>query len=83
MKIAIISHTEHYFDSSGKIAGWGPTVKEINNLASISNSIVHIAPFHKESAPASSLNYKSKKIKYLPLKKLILYVNNYNNIYNI
>ena len=69
MKIAIISHTEHYIDSSGKITGWGPTVKEINNLASVSNYIIHIAPFHKESAPPSSLNYKSKKIKYLPLKK--------------
>ncbi|MDC0467764.1 glycosyltransferase [Bacteroidia bacterium] len=68
MKIAIISHTEHYLDSSGKITGWGPTVKEINNLASVSNSIIHIAPFYKESAPPSSLNYKSKKIKYLPLK---------------
>ena len=47
MKIAIISHTEHYIDSSDRIVGWGPTIKEINKLACVTNSIVHIAPLHK------------------------------------
>ena len=68
MKIAIISHTEHYRDSSGKIKGWGPTIKEINKLAIGTNSIVHIAPFHKGIAPKSSLSYSEKNINYLPLK---------------
>ena len=68
MKIAIISHTEHYRDSSGKIKGWGPTIKEINKLAIGTNSIVHIAPFHKGIAPESSLSYTEKNINYLPLK---------------
>ena len=68
MKIAIISHTEHYRDSLGKIKGWGPTIKEINKLAVGTNSIVHIAPFHKGIAPKSSLSYSEKNINYLPLK---------------
>ena len=68
MKIAIISHTEHYRDSSGKIRGWGPTIKEINKLAVVSNSIVHIAPFHNGNAPDSSLSYSAKNINYLPLR---------------
>ena len=68
MKIAIISHTEHYIDSSDRIVGWGPTIKEINKLACVTNSIVHIAPLHKTTAPTSSLPYQSKKISYIPLK---------------
>ena len=67
MKIAIISHTEHYIDSSGKIKGWGPTIKEINKLASVTNSIVHIAPLHKTTAPKSALSYNSSKITFKAL----------------
>ena len=68
MKIAIISHTEHYLDSSGKIKGWGPTIKEINKLLQIADSVVHIAPLHSEEAPVSALSYNSNKITFIPLK---------------
>ena len=67
MKLAIISHTEHYQDNNQKIVGWGSTVREINELVSISESIVHIAPLHKEKAPMSSLRYTSKLISFVPL----------------
>ena len=69
MKIAIISHTEHYKKNDGTIVGWGPTIKEINNLLKIADSIVHIAPLHKESAPDSALSYTSDRIKFVSLKK--------------
>lgn len=62
MRIAIISHTAHYIDSFGKICGWGPTVKEINHLCKVVDSIVHLAPLHKESAPKSALSYNSSKV---------------------
>ena len=33
MKLAIISHTEHFTDENGNLVGWGPTIREINYLA--------------------------------------------------
>ena len=29
-KIAVISHTEHYYDTNGEIVGWEPTIREID-----------------------------------------------------
>lgn len=67
MKLAIISHTEHYLNDKGEVIAWGPTVREINNLTKIFSEVYHIAPLHKTRAPASALGYTSDKIKYIPL----------------
>jgi len=67
MKLAIISHTPHYF-KDGIITGWGPTVREINHLTEIFDEIYHIAPLHKEMSPESSVSYNSNKINFIPLK---------------
>lgn len=68
MKLAIISHTEHYKLADGTIVGWGPTITEINFLAQIFDEIYHIAMFHDVEAPESSLPYTSEKIKFVPIK---------------
>ncbi len=68
MKVAIISHTEHYADSNGVIVGWGPTIKEINQLSEHVESLIHIAPLHQESAPFSSMRYSNTKIQFIPIK---------------
>ena len=68
MKLAIISHTEHYKLADGTIVGWGPTITEINFLAQIFDEIYHIAMFHDVEAPNSSLPYTSDKIKFVPIK---------------
>ncbi|MDQ3020525.1 MAG: glycosyltransferase family 4 protein [Bacteroidota bacterium] len=67
MKLAIISHTPHY-KKNGVVVGWGPTVREINHLTNLFDEIYHIAPLHKEEAPASSLPYESDGINFIPLK---------------
>lgn len=67
MKLAIISHTEHYLDDKGNPVGWGATVREINNLLKIFSEVIHIAPLHSGKAPGSSLGYTSDKIKFIPL----------------
>lgn len=66
MKLAIISHTEHFLDE-GKPVGWGATVREINNLTKIFSKVIHLAPLHKGKAPDSALGYTSDKIEYIPL----------------
>lgn len=67
MKLAIISHTEHYLADDGSIVGWGPTITEINNLLAIFEDIQHIAMLHEGKAPASALPYISDRIKFIPI----------------
>ena len=45
-KLAIISHTAHY-NNNGKIVGLESTLREINHLAKIFDSIYHVAPRYK------------------------------------
>lgn len=67
MKLAIISHTEHYKHANGIIVGWGSTVNEINHLAEDFEEIYHIAFLHPEAPPASSLPYTRANIHFIPL----------------
>lgn len=43
MKLLVISHTAHIFKDE-KYYGWGPTIVELNFLASKFDHVVHIAP---------------------------------------
>ena len=67
MKLAIISHTEHYLSENNTIVGWGPTIKELNCLAQICDVIYHIAPLHNCKSPGSALPYISNKIIFVPI----------------
>ena len=67
MRLTIISHTPHYLTKEGQIVGWGPTIREINHLASFFSEIIHLAPLHKAEAPKSSIPYQAN-IQYVPLK---------------
>jgi glycosyltransferase involved in cell wall biosynthesis len=66
MKLLIISHTPHY-KKGGKIVGWGPTIREINQLPKLFSSITHMAPLHSEEAPDTSLAYDSERIQFYPV----------------
>ncbi|WP_242091600.1 glycosyltransferase [Aestuariivivens sediminicola] len=67
MKLAIISHTEHYKTTDGTIVGWGPTVMEINHLLEVFEEIYHVAMLHQGEAPPSALLYQSKRIHFVPI----------------
>ncbi|QIE60637.1 glycosyltransferase [Rasiella rasia] len=67
MKLAIISHTEHYKDKEGKIVGWGPTISELNYLAPHFEKIYHVAMLHATKAPPSSLPYIHPNIEFVAL----------------
>ncbi len=69
MKVAIISHTNHFLDQSGNVVGFGPTVREINLLLEIFEAVYHIAPLHQQGvAPANAISYVSDKIIFVPLQ---------------
>ncbi len=67
MKLAIISHTEHYIDKNGAIVGWGPTVREINYLATHFDKIYHVACLHEGTPPPSSMGYLGDNIEFVPI----------------
>ena len=68
MKLAIISHTNHYVSPSDTIVGWGPTVSELNHLAPHFETIYHVAVLHESiDAPASAIPYTAKNIELVPL----------------
>ena len=66
--LAIISHTEHFLDKNGNVVGWGATIREINHLTEIFDTIYHVAPLHEGIPPSSSLPYSSEKIQFVALK---------------
>lgn len=67
MKLAIISHTQHYRNKQGEIVGWGPTISEINHLAQDYESIVHLAFLHDSETPPSALPYTESNIRFKAL----------------
>lgn len=67
MKLAIISHTEHYKTEDGTLVGWGATINEINHLLDVFDEIHHIAMFYDAKAPKSALPYQSDKIHFVPI----------------
>lgn len=67
MKLAIISHTEHFYSEKEGLVGWGPTITEINHLIRDFDEIYHLAFLYPGSAPGSSLPYSSNRIKFIPL----------------
>lgn len=62
MKLLIVSHTPHY-RRNNELVGWGPTVREIDQLANIFHQVVHIAPLHGEPAPKSAMAYRSRRVQ--------------------
>ena len=62
MKLVIISHTPHY-RRHGEVVGWGPTIREIDEVSEMFDRVVHIAPMHSNDAPESALRYESRRIQ--------------------
>jgi glycosyltransferase involved in cell wall biosynthesis len=66
-KIVVISDTPHY-RRAGRIVGWGPTVRELDQLATLFDELVHVAPVSDETPTANALRYESSKIRVRPLR---------------
>lgn len=66
-KLLIVSNMAHYRTASGQITGWGPTVCEINRLATLFSEVRHIGCLHPGLPPDSSLPYTHPNISLIPL----------------
>ncbi len=62
MKLVIVSHTPHY-RRNGESVGWGPTIREIDEISEMFDRVVHIAPAHGQAAPESALRYQSPRVQ--------------------
>ena len=60
MRLLVVSHTPHHRDGD-RLVGWGPTVREIDQLATLFDEIVHVAPVHGGAAPPSELPYRARE----------------------
>ena len=67
-KLIVISHTAHYFNEENKIAGWAPTVNELNYISDNWEEVVHLGCFNGEKeAPSGLAIYKKSNIRFIPL----------------
>lgn len=66
MRLLVISHTAHYRAPSA-VAGWGPTVREIDHLAGIFDEVRHLAPLHSGSPPPGALPYARSNVRLIPV----------------
>lgn len=58
----MVSHTPHHRDGD-HFVGWGPTVREIDQLATLFAEIVHVVPVHAGAAPPSELAYRAGNVR--------------------
>ena len=64
MRLLIISNMAHYLQD-GQLVGWGPTVQEIDALATLFDEVVHIGCLHSGPPPPSSLPYQARNVRFV------------------
>jgi glycosyltransferase involved in cell wall biosynthesis len=52
--LTVVSDTPYYLDHGTEV-GWGPNVRELDQLASLFDEVRHVAPLYDEVPPASAL----------------------------
>lgn len=67
MRLVVVSHTPHYRNGE-RTVGWGPTVRELDHLASLFDEVRHIAPVHEGKPPASSRPYSAANLELVPVR---------------
>jgi glycosyltransferase involved in cell wall biosynthesis len=65
--LLIVSHTPHRRRADGRVAAWGPTVQEIDRLATRFRRVRHVACLHDGLPPASDLPYQADNVELVPV----------------
>lgn len=66
VKLLIVSAMPHHL-RDGRVVGWGPTVRELDHLATRFEAVRHIACLHDGPAPDSDLPYTASNIELVPV----------------
>jgi len=68
-RLLVISHTPHHRRDDGELVGWGPTIRELDQLATRFSRVRHVAVLHEdESAPASAIPYSAPNIELVAVR---------------
>lgn len=65
MKLLIVSNMAHYL-AGGCVSGWGPAVREIDQLAAAFDEVRHLAMLHPGPPPPTARPYSSQRITFVP-----------------
>lgn len=65
--LVIISHTEHYLNDEHRIVGWGSTVREVDEMATLFDKVIHVACLYKGKSPAGLSLYSNNRVEFIPL----------------
>lgn len=66
LKLLIISSMPHHVATDGSFVGWAATVEEIDHLATLFESVRHVAAVHPGTPPPTAAPYTSPNVKVVP-----------------
>ena len=66
-RLVVISDTPHH-RRGDTLVGWGPTVRELDEVAALFDELVHVAPVYPGPAPANALPYTSPRVRVRELR---------------
>lgn len=66
MRLLIISHTPHYGNRESA-SGWASTVREIDQIATLFDSVCHLAPLYSGPATPSFRRYAAGNVRFRPV----------------
>ncbi|MCB1031547.1 MAG: glycosyltransferase [Acidimicrobiales bacterium] len=64
-RLVVVSHTEHYTRDDGTVVGFGPTLRELDQLATLTSELIHVAPLYKGPPPGMALPYTNPRIRHV------------------
>lgn len=67
-RIVVVSHTAHYRADDGSTVGFGPTLRELDHLASLASELVHVAPLYPGPPPGMVLPNTASNIRHVPVR---------------
>jgi glycosyltransferase involved in cell wall biosynthesis len=65
-RLLVVSHTPHHLGPDG-LVGFGPTVRELDQLSTLFDELVHVAPLLDGDPPGNALAYESNRVRHVPV----------------
>ena len=63
-RLLVVSHTPHHLGPDG-LVGFGPTVRELDQLSTLFDELVHVAPLLDGDPPGNALAYRSDRVRHV------------------
>lgn len=67
-RILVVSHTAHHRTDEGTTVGFGPTLRELDRLATLGSELTHVAPLYPGPPPGNALPIEASNIRHVPVR---------------